>query len=306
MTRFRKEYSKIARKLTSADLQSGIGNSELSLDNIVSDGRLAVDSQFFMGVFSRQGLLNAIRAFGLLDILERKELTNITIDIDTSDPYIHRLYAYSGKPLNENKICELVLKQGPLHFENKPLSSFPRRTANILYIEWLLLQNPREKFSPEKPPLPGQNYPGLGIGDRLMEIMILMTRRLNLEGIINKPHYFHTAFMFSKEFVFINPYNQALMYAISKDLLAKYSFWMVAWAAHFNCIINKNDGKPMDWKTGDLILPFTKDLIKYFRGREYQQEVSRLIANFSFEIDLDKLHTALKSNDLEKYARFPK
>ncbi|HPD26268.1 MAG TPA: hypothetical protein PKV79_05530, partial [Candidatus Marinimicrobia bacterium] len=108
MTRFRKEYSKIARKLTSADLQSGIGNSELSLDNIVSDGRLAVDSQFFMGVFSRQGLLNAIRAFGLLDILERKGLTNITIDIDTSDPYIHRLYAYSGKPLNENKICELV------------------------------------------------------------------------------------------------------------------------------------------------------------------------------------------------------
>ncbi|HPC35481.1 MAG TPA: hypothetical protein P5268_04180 [Candidatus Marinimicrobia bacterium] len=306
MTRFRKEYTKIGRKLTSADLQSGISNEKLGLDNIVTDGRLSVDSQFFMGVFSRQGLLNAIRAFGLLDILEKKGLTDISIDIDTSDPYIQRLYAYSGTPLTENKICELVVKQWPLLWEDGLPPSFPRRNANVLYIEWLLLQNPRENFSAEKPPLPGQNYPGLGIGDRMMEILIIMTRRLNLEGIVNKPHYFHTAFMFSKEFVFINPYNQALMYAISKELLSKYSFWMVAWAAHFNCIVNKQDGKPLDWKAGDLILPFAKDLIKYFRGREYQQEVNRLIDNFNFEIELDKLHAALKSNDLEKYARLPK
>jgi len=55
MTRFRKEYIKIARKLTIADIQSGISDDELSLNNIVSDGRLSAESQFFLGVFSRQG-----------------------------------------------------------------------------------------------------------------------------------------------------------------------------------------------------------------------------------------------------------
>jgi hypothetical protein len=89
------------------------------------------------------------------------------------------------------------------------LPSFPKRNPNVLQVEWLLLQNPQQSFSPERPPLPGQVHPGLGIGDRLMEILIIMTRRVRLEGIVNKPHYFHTAFMFSKEFIFTNPLNQA-------------------------------------------------------------------------------------------------
>jgi len=306
MTRFRKEYIKIARKLTIADIQSGITDDELNLNNIVTDGRLSSESQFFLGVFSRQGLMNAIQAFGLDAILEKSGLTNLSLDIDTCDPHIHRLFVYGGKATADNKICELVLKQGPLCFEEGILPSFPRRNPNVLQVEWLLLQNPRQNFSAEKPPLPGQIYPGLGIGDRLMEILIIMTRRVRLEGIVNKPHYFHTAFMFSKEFVFVNPLNQALMFAISKNLLSKYSFWLVAWAAHFNCIINKKDGKPLDWVAGNLILPFAKDLIKYFRSREYQQEVSRLIKKFNFEIELEKLRSALLRNDLEKYARFPK
>jgi len=306
MTRFRKEYIKIARKLTITDIQSGISDDELSMNNIVSDGRLSSESQFFLGVFSRRGLIKAIRAFGLDAILEKSGLTNLTLDIDTSDPHIQRLFVYSGTALAENKICELVLKQGPISIEENLSPSFPRRNPNVLQVEWLLLQNPQQKFSLEKPPLPGQIHPGLGIGDRLMEILIILTRRLRLEGIVNKPRYFHTAFMFSKEFVFINPFNQALMFAISKNLLAKYSFWMVAWAAHFNCIINKKDGKSLDWVAGNLILPFAKDLIKYFRSWEYQQEVSRLMKKFNFEIELDKLRSALRRNDLEQYLRFPK
>jgi len=306
MTRFRKEYIKIARKLTIADIQSGIADDELSLTNIVTDGRLSSESQFFLGVFSRQGLLNAVRAFGLDEILANNGLTDLRLDIDTSDPHIHRLFVYSGEISAENKICELVLKQGPLHFEKELLPTFPSRNPNVLQVEWLLLQNPRQTFAPERPPLPGQVHPGLGLGDRLMEILIIMTRRVRLEGIVNNPRYFHTAFMFSKEFVFTNPLNQALMYAISKNLLSRYSFWIVAWAAHFNCIINKKDDKPLDWTAGDLILPIAKDLIKYFRGREYQQEVTRLTKQFNFEIDRDKLLAALRRNDLAQYARFPK
>ncbi|MFH1212811.1 MAG: hypothetical protein V1681_01875 [Candidatus Neomarinimicrobiota bacterium] len=305
MTRFRKEYIKIARRLTLADIQSGISDDEFDLGNIVTDGRLAADSHFFLGVFSRRGLLNAVRAFELSNILDNMGLTDLSLDIDTSDAHMHRLFVYTGESHPDNKICELVLKQGPLHFEEGLLPNFPQRNPNVLQIEWLLLQNPRQSFSAERPPLPGQSHPGLGIGDRLMEILIIMTRRVHLEGIVNKPRYFHTAFMFSKEFVFSNPLNQALMYSISKNLLAKYSFWTVAWAAHYNCIINKKDGLPLDWTSDYLILPFAKDLIKYFRSREYQQKVSQLMKKFDFEIDREKLLGALRRNDLEQYARFP-
>jgi hypothetical protein len=76
MTRFRKEYIKIARKLTIADIQSGISEDELSMNNIVTDGRLSGESQFFLGVFSRQGLMNAIR---LLDWIQSWPVTVLRI-----------------------------------------------------------------------------------------------------------------------------------------------------------------------------------------------------------------------------------
>ena len=31
---------------------------------------------------------------------------------------------------------------------------------NLVAIEWLMMQNPRAKFSTSRPPLPGQDYPG--------------------------------------------------------------------------------------------------------------------------------------------------
>jgi len=301
MTRYRREYIKIARKLTLTDIQAGISDVDLSLDKIVYDGRMAPDTSFFMGVFSRQGLLNAVKAFGLADILQREGLDNLSIDIDTSDAHLHRLYAYSGKPSPNHKICELVVKHGPADLSATAMAHFPSTRFNYLHVEWLLLQNPYRQFTPEKPPLPGQSFPGLGLGDRLMEVLIILTRRLRLDGILNKPHYFHTAFMFCKEFFFINPANQALMVAISKDLLAQYPFFVVAWAAHFKCILNQKDNSPLEWQSDYLLLPLRKELIKYFRAKEYQREVQRLAARLHFRIDRDTLRSKMAKLNLDEY-----
>jgi len=299
MTRYRREYSKIARKLTTADIQAGVAENELSLENLLTDGRVTADSNFFLGVFSRLGLVNAVRAFGLQEILNKAGLTNLRLEIDTSDPHTHRLYAFNGTPQPENTICELVLKRGPVHFNTGVLPNFPARNPNLLQVEWLLLQHPLQSFSASRPPLPGQVHPGLGIGDRLMEILIILTNRVRLEGIINKPRYCHTAFMFSKEFVFTNPVNQAIMYAISKNLLSKYSFYLVAWAAHFKCIMNTRDHAPLIWEPDFLMLPLAKDLIKYFRSREYQQRVNELTRQYNFTIDHASLRALMLKNDLE-------
>lgn len=301
MTRYRREYIKIARKLTLTDIQSGVSDVDLSMDKIVYDGRVTPDSNFFLGVFSRQGLLNAVKAFGLLDVLAKEGLKDITIDIDTTDAHAHRLYAYAGRSCVENKICELVVKHGPIDLSKSALPHFPNIKPNLLQVEWLLLQNPHKQFSRERPPLPGQVYPGLGLGDRLMEIMIIMTRRLHLDGIINKPHYFHTAFMFCKEFIFTNPVNQAIMVAISKDLLAHYPFFVVAWAAHFKCILNTKDDTPLEWESDYLLLPLKKDLIKYFRAKEYQRQVQLRARKLHFTIDFAALREKMSKAGIEHY-----
>ena len=299
MTRYRKEFRKIARRLTLTDIQSGVSENHLTLDSLFDDGRVKPSSNFLLGVFSQQGIMKVLEVFGFLRLLKTLGLTKVSIDIDTGDPHTHRIYAYNGPHKPENKICELVLKKGSISIQTNILPNFPSKNLNLLQVEWLLLQNPNLEFSEKRPQLPGQSHPGLGVGDRLMELLIIMTKRLRLEGIINNPNYFHTAFMFTKEFVFVNPTNEAILHAMSRDLLTKFSFHTVAWAAHLNCVVNTISKSIFSWKPEYLILPLSKDLIRYFRSREYQKEVQRLTKKYRFDLDKNRLVNEMNKHNLE-------
>jgi len=300
-SRFRKQYIKIARKLTLADLQASAESNDLTMENIVSAGRVEQSTNFFMGVFTRQGLKNVIDAFGLTEALARLGLTDLHVDIDTGDPHTHRLYVFTGETCDNNKICEMVVKKGPVNLQQDNLPQFPNRSPNLLQIEWLLLQNPRISFDEFRPQLPGQQYPGLGIGDRMLQILIIMTRRLRLEGMINKPRYYHTAFMFTKDFVFTNPHNQAILFSINRDLLVKYKFHTVAWAAHYDCIINHETGTTLIWDSDYLVLPLEKYMLKYFHSKEYQKAVESEMKNYKFIIDLNKFQKCMQKNKIPIY-----
>ncbi len=302
-SRYRKQYVKIARKMTLSDLQAGGNSEDLSMDDIFTDGRVAQSSSFFMGIFSKQGLKNVIDAFGLTEALARVGLTDLLVEIDTSDPHAHRMFVYTGKESDDHKICEMVLKKGPVTFPQSSLPQFPHRNPNLLQVEWLLLQNPKMTFDERRPQLPGQLYPGLGIGERMLQILILLTRRLHLEGMINKPRYYHTAFMFTKDFIFTNPRNHAILQSINRDLLSKYKFHTVAWAAHFDCIINHVKGTTLVWDTEYLILPLEKYLLKYFNSKEYQKAVIDEMRQFNFIIDISKFLKCTQKNNIPLYEK---
>lgn len=301
MTRYRKEFKKIAKKLTLADIQAGASEDNLSLDNLFEAGRVKPMSNFLLGAFSKQGLMKVLEAFGFIRILNSLGLSKISIDLDTTDPHTHRLYAYDGTHISKNIICELVLKKGSLRFTEGTLPNFPGRNINLLQIEWILLQNPKKDFNSDRPPLPGQSHPGLGIGDRVMELVVIMTKRLSLEGIVNKPNFYHTAFMFTKEFTFTNPDNQAILHALSRDFLSQYSFYTLAWAIHFDCILNENDYSTFTWNPGYMILPISKDLIRYFRSKEYQHEIQSLTKKYHFILNQSKLIDNMSEHNLKIY-----
>jgi len=298
MSKLRRHYNKIARKLTLADLQEGAAENDLTLDNLFSDGRVKPITDFFLGLVSKKGLYNVLEQFELLDRLAERELTKILIETDTSDPHVHRLYIYTGSPSTDNVICELVAKKGPFQLQLDSEIDFPDINPNLLQIEWLLLQNPRKHFSATRPRLPGQSHPGLGLGRHLLELMIILTRRLGLDGIVNKPHFLHTALMFESAFQFIAPRKQAIMQAIQRDLLDQFSFYTVAWAANFECIVHRDSKQPLEWEPGYLILPLKRPLIKYFRSKNYQNSVEKYAREFCFAIDQKKFRARMEQHNL--------
>src|SRR5258707_15533746 len=51
---------------------------------------------------------------------------------------------------------------------------------DVLYVEWLLLQNPRMPFGGRLAPLPGQDHPGLGMLSELAGGLLLIARTVGL------------------------------------------------------------------------------------------------------------------------------
>lgn len=299
MTKYRRDFRKIAEKLTLSDLQSGLGEEEITLDSLIEGGRIKQGSELFLDLFSSRGIDNVLEVFGIKDALSARGLKNISIRIDTSDPYLHKLFIYFDNKTDCNHcICELVMKKSFFRVKQKLPGNFPSRPLNFLHIEWLLLQNPTRSFTDDKPPLPGQNYPGLGLGDMLVELLILLGRRLRFEGISNKPAYFHTAFMFTRDCSFLNPEYQGLIVSARKKLLRNYSFYTVAWASYLECIYFKDTGEKFVWQPDWIILPLSKELIKYFRSWEYRFAVKRAERKFDFEIDKDKLKELMRKKGL--------
>ena len=77
--------------------------------------------------------------------------------------------------------------------EPAPPGVEPHEPLTLLGLEWLLLQDPSVAFSLERPKLPGQDHPGLGIAIEVQEILIRVCHRLSLEGIWHRPAHYHVA-----------------------------------------------------------------------------------------------------------------
>src|SRR6185436_3277465 len=59
--------------------------------------------------------------------------------------------------------------------------------AELLFVNWLSLRNPRAHFSQKRPQLPGQEVPGLGLAQEANQLLALMAERLGLAGVAFRP-----------------------------------------------------------------------------------------------------------------------
>ncbi len=290
MNKFDRKYKRIARGISPLDLISNFAEEDLSWDNFFTERASANSSALFLGKYSEAGINFIIERFGLDRQARHLGIRHLTVKVNTQDPFRHRLTIYNGRHRNNDHIVmdfvaryqHLVPKDIEDEIEyNQPLK--------VLMVEWLLLQNPKTGFTQRKPQLPGQEYPGLGMGDQLLALFTLMGRHLQVDGIINVPEYFHTALIFSKRFVFLSPSVQALVHQISQDLWKKYRLGVIAWASATESIINIRTGQPQIWEPRRQIIPIHSPLRQYFKSDAYNNIATDLKEEPVFTIDEEKL-----------------
>jgi hypothetical protein len=253
--------------------------------DILSDLTADKSSSLFLGRYSMTEVLAVLGKRNFFKEAEKRGLWPLAFDLDSSNYPVQRFRIFHEQKKPDKVIVDLKIREGHLipkdylHLE----PSFFRYT--FLIFEWLTIQDPLLNFSEKRPPLPGQEHPGLGMGKKVVDIFSYLARLSRKDGLLAFPAYFHNALLFSRFFNFLNPEKAAEIQAI-KSAFPSIPFKHMAWIVYLNCL-RQADGKAYEWRAEEQVHALDKGLRAYFDSRPYRDRFKQHLKGLSFSIDWD-------------------
>jgi acetoin utilization deacetylase AcuC-like enzyme len=228
-------FRSIAQTLSNRDLA---GFSALTDEDV--DATLAPHAGKrgdLLGFYSAEGIEYALARYGVLEQARRLGYRDFRIALDQADAG-HRIRVFGRFEASEYLLTEAVLERN--------------RIANdeVLWVHWLMLQNPRGGFSEARPKLPGQEHPGLGLAREAGEILALMARRLGLAGVAVCPAWYHVAYGLRYRFRFLDPARSGRFAAMLRDFAGRPLLDVTRAVAGGRVRMN---GQPYAWEAEPMV-----------------------------------------------------
>ncbi|UJR86634.1 hypothetical protein [Sandaracinus amylolyticus] len=259
----------------------------------------------FLDFYGDEGIRLAISRYGLEGAMRRRGYDHFELETRAADDR-HTLLVF-GRPAHEpasegetgadpalghsgcserHRLIELVVRRDRLVVHEVP--GLPKLEAayDVLTVDWLLLQDPLARFTEERPRLPGQDAPGLGIGERVLELLYRMVERLNLHAMVTVAEYFHNAVLYARELPFFDPSNGGRLRALEATLMGteKLSLAQASWAIEWGCVRGADDAV-MRWKGEAQVRPFAPELTEWMSSEAHVEAEARAAAAARFVLD---------------------
>jgi acetoin utilization deacetylase AcuC-like enzyme len=261
------QYTQIAQELDPFDLQRSSDEFMITEEDLYGDlTGPRHRSTRMLNYYSRHGLEFAIEKYGLAEAIRARGFTDLRLDIDPGDPERQHLTVRATKGGQEHLLVDQVLRQVK---RPAPEGLEPPEELRFLYIEWMLLQNPSEDFSLRNPQWPGQDHPGLGIGEPAMHMLFQAAQRLELDGLAHHPSRYHIAFIGGGQSFFLDPELQGRFEAI-REFLGPLDLAEAAWKMERGEVCWA-DGERVEWIPEDLVVPSSERFFAYLGSRYYQE-----------------------------------
>jgi acetoin utilization deacetylase AcuC-like enzyme len=260
-------YAQIAQELNPRDLQRASGEWDLTEADLMADllGP-RYKSTRMLDYYSRHGIEFALEKYGVAAEIRDRGFTDLRLTVDPTDPERQHLTLHARKGGVEHLLADQVLRRVT---RPAPEGLEPRDDLQLLYIEWMLLQNPTEEFSLRSPRWPGQEHPGLGGGEQAMHMLFQAAKRLGLDGVAHHPSRYHIAFIGSGQSFFLDPELQGRFEAI-REILAPLDLAEAAWKMERQQV-RWSDGEPVVWIPEDVVFPASDRLFAYIGSPHYQE-----------------------------------
>jgi len=221
-------FSAIARSLAPVDL----GRGSLMMDDVAADlGLQSPAGGLLLGYYSAEGLEHALQRYGVLAELRRIGYGPFRFEL--KDEGVGQSARLIDAPSGE-ALIEVVLE----------------KKGEMLYVHWLTLRHPRGRFSPGRPPFPGQDVPGLGLSKEMAEMLTHMAVRLGLHGLVFRPASYHLAYGGRGTLRFVDPVRQGQFEALV-EALAGLPLTEATHAVMDGRVLL--DGAPYKWQAEEMV-----------------------------------------------------
>ncbi len=220
------------------------------------------------GTYTRAGLENALRAYGTLARLRARGLGAIAVRLDLADPFRPRIRLESG--LYGGRPClDVELRETTGAAVGLPVA---RGTVRALYLESLLLQHPGRSFDWSRPPLPEQEFPGLSLSGEVLQMLLLLAKRVGVEALALRPSTFHAAWIYSRYFHFVDGRAAGRLASLRADGRLR-PLWVLSWALELGCL--RRDGERVSFSPDVMAAPLTRRVASHFASRSWKRAFLR-------------------------------
>ena len=231
-------------------------------DDIFGDFFQPIKRTKLFDFYSKYGVECALEKIGILDHLKKLGYLSphIEFELDHPNGQAVRLFADDN---NQTLLIECII-------DEKKFS----KNMRMLWIEWLLSQNPNAEPTQDRPLLPGQTYPGLGCLTKIIGLLFMICDRLKFDAIGFNPAHYHVCFLAKGQGCFEKPEDEA-RFRVAQTLTAGLNIQVASQMLHNGICAGENTYK---WKPARMLIPLSDAAIAYFQDRQYQSEVEKLAA----------------------------
>jgi hypothetical protein len=225
----------------------------------------------FLGYFSRHGVELLLERAGVLPQLRARGFRTLRVDIEGRDGQGQTLRILSEDRPDEH-LVELRAQR----------SRSAIAGMEVIAVDWLLLQNPREPFSERRPRLPGQQHPGLGLLRDFMGWLVVACEAHGLDGVYFVAAHYHIAMQSRRVVRPLHPKDEARLRAIAAALEG-VPLSEATTAVEEGRLVD-GAGRPAEWQPVVTVLPVSERLHALVSGPEYEEEVARESARFGYRL----------------------
>ncbi|HEV8241973.1 MAG TPA: histone deacetylase [Thermoanaerobaculia bacterium] len=255
-------YRSIARLLSPAELsgeapgEPGDGGDDwgLTQDDLLGSLAESPADARLLGYYTPHGVELVMESSGIFDRLRDLGYEQPALEFDLSSGGGHMVRIWGGRD-RRDLLAEIRMR--------RDRQAFPG--FELLAIEWLLLQNPRAAFTAERPPLPGQRHPGLGMLRDVIALLVQVCHRLHLDGITYTPSHFHLASQSTKYLRFRDPRHAALFDEL-KTAVAGLPLAEQARRIDAGEVVDSRTGLPLRWRPMPMVLVVSDRLAQSLAG----------------------------------------